>query len=132
MRACLHARDVFRGRDESIRVVECMHSNARVPLPLFPPTASPARARPVSIHALHRPCAAARDTLTSDLVAIWRMRLAVGLLHARVGYIEETLDKIGGVPARSATLANSLGAANLISRIQELGRPGGGEQWSER
>jgi hypothetical protein len=75
---------------------------------------------------------AARDTLTSDLVAIWRMRLAVGLLHARVGYIEETLDKIGGVPARSATLANSLGAANLISRIQELGRPGGGEQWSER
>ena len=70
------------------------------------------------------------DTLTSEVVAIWRMRLATGLLHARVNYIEEALDKIGGVPARSQAAARELsrgGVANLLNRVQVLGRLGGGE-----
>lgn len=68
------------------------------------------------------------DTLTSEVVAIWRMRLATGLLHARVNYIEEALDKIGGVPARSQAAAKELsrgGVANLLNRVQVLGRLGG-------
>jgi len=77
---------------------------------------------------LHQgPRLAARDTIMRDVMAIWRMRLATALLHARVGYIEEALDKIGGVPARSATAANSMNAANLVYRVQVLGRPGGAE-----
>ena len=68
-----------------------------------------------------------KDTLQRDVMAISRMRLGTALLHARVGYIEQALDKIGGVPARSQLAANDLHVGNLFYRVQVLGRPGGGQ-----
>ena len=46
------------------------------------------------------------DVASSDVLSIWRMRLSVALLHARIGYVDSALRKLRGVPARSLTLAH--------------------------
>ena len=48
------------------------------------------------------------DVASSDVLSIWRMRLSVALLHARIGYVDSALRKLRGVPTRSLTLAHSI------------------------
>ena len=60
------------------------------------------------------------DCLSSDIMAIWRMRLSCALLLGRVGLIFSAIDKLSGDPARSSTLAYRI--SHPLVRVQELGR----------
>jgi hypothetical protein len=61
-----------------------------------------------------------RESLSPQILSIWRMRLSCALLLGRVGLVSSALDKLMGVPARSSTLAYRI--SHPYVRAQEFGR----------
>ena len=57
---------------------------------------------------------------TNEILSVWRMRLSVGLFHARVGYTAAALRSLVGVPARSSTVAYRISHPDPLSL--EFGR----------
>jgi hypothetical protein len=60
------------------------------------------------------------DSLSPQILQIWRMRLSCALLLGRVNLVFSALDKLQGVPARSSSHAYRI--SHPFVRAQEFGR----------